>query len=265
MFKKCLLAENRLVAFQPVAVERVPPVACAHVRIFAAPAVTIPFRHGDVPAVRHLEKHFLRRRQNFRRDDFLSGLRVWAAAQFAIGCSSGHRGCGGGGWRTEFRHARQARSRRGGDCRGRKRQLNSHDIACVKAQIVARQILEAIALHQQQISSGREVGPAEHAVRVGRDSARHARRAIGEGNQRADDSARRSDLARFLAGPPSCAEFAAGFSARLAAETRATESRSRPRRNAGLGCALKRARRKVCDERRERERRATAARMNMLR
>ena len=143
----------------------------AHVRIFAAAPVAIPFRHGHVPAVRHLEEHFLRWRQNFRRDDFLSGLRVRTAAQFAIG-RSGHRGCGRGSWRTKFGHARQARGRGGGDGRRRKRQLDSHNVARVEAHAVTRQRLESIALHEQQIISGREVRPAEHAVRVRREIVR---------------------------------------------------------------------------------------------
>ena len=92
--QKCLLAENRLVALQPVAIEGVPPVARAHVRIFAAAAVAIPLRHGDVPAVRRWQEHFLRGRKNFRRGDFLPGFGVGTAAQFAIG---GGRSAGFGG------------------------------------------------------------------------------------------------------------------------------------------------------------------------
>ncbi len=89
--QKCLAPENRLVALEAIAIEGVPPMACAHVRIFAAAAVAIPLGHGDVPAVRRGQEHFLRGRKNFRRGDSLPGFGVGTPAQFTIGSGRGHR------------------------------------------------------------------------------------------------------------------------------------------------------------------------------
>src|SRR5580693_10049176 len=48
--QKCLFADDRHVAFQFIAIKRV-PLAALHVRMFAADSVTVPIGHGDGPAI----------------------------------------------------------------------------------------------------------------------------------------------------------------------------------------------------------------------
>src|ERR1700716_147936 len=96
--------------------ERVPPAAPADVWIFAAPAVAIPLRHGNVPAIWRGEKNFLGRWKQFRCSEFVSRLGVRSPTQFAIeGNGRAHFDHGSG--RSEFHHTRQARS----TCRDRLR------------------------------------------------------------------------------------------------------------------------------------------------
>src|ERR1700728_2989552 len=86
--QKSLLADNRHIAFQFIAIERVPP-AGFHVRMFAADSVAIPIGHGDRPAIGFGMKDLISWRKRFGR-----GLRAGLleiAGLYRAGRSSGRR------------------------------------------------------------------------------------------------------------------------------------------------------------------------------